>query len=527
VKFWRILLSCIQIGCAIPVHAADVGDTYVDASIGDANVLNPVLSSDSASNDLIGLIYNGLVKYDKNIQLVGDLAESWTVGRGGLLLTFKLRKNVRWHDGKPFTADDVLFTYEKYRDPKVQTPFASSFEDVKSVTVLDPYTVRVEYSRPFSPGLASWGMGVVARHVYQDGDFNTHPANRQPIGTGPFVFKEWKADQYVRLEANLDYFEGRPPIDRYVYRIIPDQSVQFLELRNQSLDTMTLTPDQFKAYDTIFENHNRYRFPAFQYVYLGFNLRNPLFQDQRVRQALAYAIDRKTLVNGLLLGLGQPITGPFPITAWAYNKDVPVLPYDTAKARALLAEAGWTPGSGGILQKNGKPFAFTLMTNQGNKLRALAAEVIQRQLQAIGIDVKIRIVEWSTFIRENLDKKNFEAVVMGWQLGRDPDAYAIWHSSQQKEGQYNFCSYSNAAVDRLLEEGRRTFDLDKRKKIYHAMHAQVAADLPYIFLYCPDSLLTIHKRFRGPQVAPIGMGWNFDRWYVPKKEQKYRAAITP
>jgi len=228
-----------------------------------------------------------------------------------------------------------------------------------------------------------------------------------------------------------------------------------------------------------------------------------------------------------MLGLGHPITGPFPITSWAYNTAVPVIPYDTVKAKALLAQVGWKPGANGILQKNGKPFAFTLMTNQGNKIRALAAEVIQRQLQAIGIDVKIRIVEWSTFIHENLDKKNFEAIVMGWQLGRDPDAYGIWHSSQQKEGQYNFCGYSSATVDRLLDAGRREFNTEKRKKIYHEMHAQIAADLPYIFLYSPDSLSTIHKRFRGPEVGPIGLGWNFIEWFVPKAEQKYRTVITP
>src|SRR5262249_17393361 len=158
---------------------------------------------------------------------------------------------------------------------------------------------------------------------------------------------------------------------RYIYRIIPDQSVEFLELRNQTIDMLSLTPDQYKAYDAIFAHHQRYRYPAFVYTYFGFNLKNPLFRDQRVRKAFAYAIDRQTLVKGLLVGVGQPLTGPFPLTSWAYNPDVPEIPYDPQKAKALLAEAGWTAGSDGLLRKEGTPFSFTLMTNQGNKLREL------------------------------------------------------------------------------------------------------------------------------------------------------------
>jgi peptide/nickel transport system substrate-binding protein len=505
----------------------DCGDAYVAGSIGDASILNPILSSDSASNDIVGLVYNGLVKYDKNIQLVGDLARSWDISHGGLVITFHLRKNVRWHDGQPFTADDVLFTYQKLRDPKVHTPYSSDFEDVESVRALDPYTVQVTYKKIFAPGLASWGMGIVPKHVFENGDFNTHPANRAPIGTGPYRFKEWKTDEYILLEANPDYFEGKPFIQRYVYRIIPDESVEFLEMRNQTIDTMDLTPDQYKAYDSIFEHDQRYRYPSFKYIYFGFNLKNDLFKDKRIRQALAYAIDRQTMVQGIVLGLGQPITGPFPVTSWAYNSDVKPFPYGPAKADALFAECGWKKDASGRLMKDGKPFAFTLMTNQGNKVRELCAEVIQQQLKKAGVDVTIRILEWSTFIHQYIDKKNFEAVVLGWQLGLDPDNYAMWHSSQQKEGQYNFCGYSNPKVDQWLVEARETFDMKRRKTLYHDIHAQIADDLPYIFLYCPDELVAIHKRFRGPEVAPLGLGWNFREWWAPKDEQRYKMEIAP
>src|SRR5207302_8375785 len=208
----------------------------------------------------------------------------------GLRITFHLRQGVRWHDGQPFTADDVIFTYEKMRDPKVHTPYASDYDDVESVKAPDPYTVRVVYKKPFAPSLATWGMGILPRHLYGNGDFNTHPANRAPIGTGPYRFKEWKTDQYILLEENPDYFEGRPFIQRYVYRIIPDSSVQFLEMRNRCIDSITLTPDQYKAYDAIFEHHERFRYPSFKYVYFGFNLKSATFRDKRIRKAFAYAI---------------------------------------------------------------------------------------------------------------------------------------------------------------------------------------------------------------------------------------------
>jgi peptide/nickel transport system substrate-binding protein len=515
------LLAIVFFVSLAPARAVEYGDAFVSGSIGDASFLNPILASDSASGDIDDLVYNGLVKYDKNIKLTGDLAESWTISQDGLVITFHLRKNVRWHDGQPFTADDVIFTYQKLRDPTVHTPFVSDFEIIRSVTAIDPWTVRVVYTKPFAPGLASWGIGMIPKHVFATGDFNTHPANRHPIGTGPFKFKEWKTAQYILLESNPDYFEGRPPLAHYIYRIIPDESVEFLEMRNQTLDMLSLTPDQYKAYDAIFEHHQRYRYPAFVYTYFGFNLKNPLFKDVRVRKAFACAIDHQTLVKGLLLGLGQPLTGPFPLTSWAYNPHVPEIPFNPEQARSLLAAAGWKPGPDGILQKEGKRLSFTLMTNQGNKLRELCAQIIQQQLRRIGVDVNIRIIEWSTFIHQFIDTKNFEAVILAWQLGRDPDCYSMWHSSQQKAGQFNFISYANPEVDRLLVDGRQTFDEAKRKAIYWKIHADIAADVPYIFLYCPDNLVALHKRFHGVELTPLGLGWNFWQWWVPAAQQKY------
>lgn len=528
---------------------AEYGDAYIEASIGDASYLNPVLAADSASGDINGLVYNGLVKYDKNIKLIGDLAESWEVKKNGLEIIFHLRKNVSWHDDKPFTSEDVKFTYEKLIDPKVKTPYSADYLLVKKLETPGPYTVKVIYKEPFAPALESWGMGIIPKHIFAEGDFNTHPANRHPIGTGPYKFKEWKTDEKIVLEANPDYFEEKkenyksrlyPYINRFVYRIIPDQAVQFLELRRESIDSMGLTPDQYKAYPEFFKKYNKFRYSAFAYTYLGYSLRNPLFKEKKVRQAIAYAINKKEIVDGVLLGLGKAATGPYPPSSWAYNPKVKDYEYNPEKAKQLLAECGWIDSDGdGWLEfgheARGSPrtkfdagqarqlskFEFTLTTNQGNKARQLCAEIIQMHLKKIGIKVNIRILEWSAFIHQYIEKRNFDAVILGWSLSRDPDQYAIWHSSQKEPGKYNFISYENSQVDQLLEEGRKTFDLEKRKKIYWRIHEILNEEQPYCFLYYPEALPVVHKRFQGPEVAPLGLGWNFVKWYVPKSQQKY------
>ncbi len=298
--------------------------------------------------------------------------------------------------------------------------------------------------------------------------------------------------------------------------------MQFLELRNQSIDEMGLTPDQWRAYPQFFKHYNKFRYPSFSFVYLGLNHNLPLFKDKRVRQAIAYAINKQEIIDGVLLGMGKPANGPFPPQSWAYNRDVKDYGYNPQKASEILKKLGWIDTGDGYLKKDENIFEFTLMTNQGNKMRSLTAEIIQAQLKKVGIKVNIRIVEWSALIHQFIDKRQFEALVMGWGLSRDPDQFALWHSSQVKPGQYNFISYSNPDVDRLLIEGRRTLDIKKRAQIYHKLHSIMAEDLPVIFLFYPEALPVVNKRFKNVEASPIGIGWNFIKWYVPKAQQKYR-----
>ncbi|RTZ92770.1 MAG: peptide-binding protein [Deltaproteobacteria bacterium] len=530
------ILLVIGFLCILPVAASPVqgqpkdtpayGDTIIVGSIGDASNLIPILASDSASHDIAGLVYNGLVKYDKDLKLVGDLAKSWDISPDGLTITFHLRKNVKWQDGKPFTSDDVLFTYKITIDPKTPTPYAGDFMMVKNVTCPDPYTVKVTYPKPFAPALGSWGSAILPKHLLDKGPITKSPLIRHPVGTGPYIFDKWITGEKIVLHSNPDYFEGRPYIDRYIYRIIPDMATMFMELQNGTLDEMGLTPLQYKRQtNTPFfkKNFRKYNYLSFSYTYLGYNLKEPLFKDRRVRQAISYAIDKKEIVEGVLFGLGKVSTGPYKPGTWYYNPNVKRYPYNPEKARKLLEACGWKKSpKDGLLYKNGRPFEFTIITNQGNNSRMKTAEIIQWRLRMIGIRVKIRTIEWASFIRQFIDKRRFQAVILGWTTGQDPDLFDIWHSSKIKANGLNFISYRNREVDRLLEEGRTTFDMEKRKKAYHRLQEILAEDQPYTFLYIPMSLPIIHARFHGIKPAPAGISYNFIRWYVPKRLQRYK-----
>lgn len=529
--FSIILISCnrpetatapvIQVSSAVPA----TGDSLVEGTIGEASTLIPLLATDSSSHAVAGQIYNGLVKYDKNLNIVGDLAESFDISRDGLNITFHLRHGVRWHDGAPLTSRDVLYTYQVTIDPKTPTAYAEDFKQVKKITAPDSHTVRVTYDSPFAPALASWGMNILPAHLLEGKDITKSSLARKPVGTGPYRFKEWVSGQKIVLEANRDYFEGRPYIDRFIYRIIPDSSTMYMELKAGAIDLMTLSPVQYARQTTsqsFTSRFNKYRYPSSSYLYMGYNLRHPLFKDKRIRQAMTAAINKDELIQGVLFGMGQRAHGPIVPGRWAYNPAVKDIGYDPKRAAELLAEAGWKgKNSDGILVKDGKPFQFTILTNQGNQQRLMTAQIIQQRLRQVGIDVKIRVVEWAAFLKEFVNKGNFEVVLLAWSISQDPDMFDIWHSSKTNIGELNFVGYKNPEVDRLLIEGRSTFDIEKRKRAYFRIQEILADEQPYTFLYVPDALPVVSSRIRGVEPAPAGIGHNQIRWYVPKNEQVY------
>lgn len=510
-------LSFLLISCQ---KAPDIKEPFsiTGASSADAKRLLPLFASDSASADISGRVFNGLTKYDKNLNIVGDLAEKWVISKDGKEIVFNLRKGVKWHDNQELTAEDVLFTYREITNPKNPTPYSSNYGPVKQVKAIDRYTIKVTYEKPFAPALESWGMGILPKHLLDGKELFNSPLNRSPVGTGPYRFKEWVTGQRVILERNSEYFEGIPFFEKFISRIIPDPSTMFLELKFGGIDFMGLAPAQYKYYGekSDFKRYfNVYRYPSFGYTYIGYNLKNPLFSEKKVRQAIAHAINKKEIIEGVLLGYGTPCTGPFPPSSWAFNPDVKDLEYSPEKAKNLLLESGWKAGNDGILEKNGLKFSFILLVNQGNEARLKTAQIIKEQLKKIGIELKIRVLEWQSFL-ELVTKRQFQAVLLGWSLSRDPDLYDIFHSSKTRPGEFNFVSYNNFEVDRLIEKARDILDREERKKLYWKVHSLITEDQPYTFLYVPDTIIAVNKRIKGVEPAPAGIWHNYIFWYVPK-----------
>ncbi len=511
-------------GATPPANAtAAYGDTFIDSLLGNISSLIPTITGDGPSHTVGDQIYSGLVTFDKDLNPVGELAQSWEFSRDCRDLTFRLRPGVKWHDGQPFTADDVVFTWETIVDPRVPSPY-------KRAEGAD--VVRVHYSQPFAKALTNWGTWMLPRHLLEtyvrEGRIREAPQNwTAPVGTGPYRFKELRSGEKIVLVSNPDYWEGRPYISRIVYRIIPSQATTFLELKAKGVDATGLTALQYNRqtdYRAFKHAYTKFRYPSNAYTYIGFNLRDPRFADRRVRQAFAYAINKREVIDGVRLGLAREATGPYKPGTWVYTDKVKTYPFDMEKARRLLAEAGWKErNADGLLIKDGKPFTFELLTNQGNDERKKIAEIVQAQLRELGVGVEIRVLEWAAFLKEHIKKRNFEAIVLGWGIGIDPDQYLIWHSSQTGPDQLNHISYVNPEVDRLLEAGRTTCAREDRVKYYHRLQEILAEDLPLVFLYFADALPVVSSRVYGIDAGPNGIRYRSNRWFVPQALQRYTA----
>lgn len=503
-------------------YPPESGGTMVDAMSGEPSGLIPMIAGESAASAIASHIFNSLLRYDRNLELQGELAKSWEVSPDQKTITFHLKPGLKWADGQPLTSDDALFTWQLVTDDKTRTPYGSDYKLVAKAEAPDPLTFRVSYAQPYAPALDSWaGLQIMPKHLLAGQDINNTPFARKPVGSSYYQLEEWKNGERISLARNPNSTLGPPHIDRLVSRFIPDPASQFLELMADNIDVMNLNPIQYARIVPARPQLNKrialYKELGNGYTYLGFNLKHAPFDDVRVRQAINYAIDKQELIDGVLLGLGEPIASPYkPGTRWV-NPQLKPYAYDVEKAKRLLKEAGFEDHDGdGILDRDGKPLSFEIITNQ-NKEREMSAVLIQRRLKEIGIDVKIRVLEWASFLGRYIKTGDFDVVVLGWSLSLDPDQFSIWHSSQNKPGQFNFINYNNPQVDKLLEQGRHELDPDKRMKIYHEFSRILLEDSPVVYLYEGYGLPAISKRVRGIDntLPPAGIGYNSETWYIP------------
>ncbi len=409
-------------------------------------------------------------------------------------ITFHLRDDIRWHDGEPFTARDVEFTFRMIMDETVASPRRPDYELVAKIETPDAHTVRVMYRRPYSPALTSWMIGLLPAHVLEGkaSAWWAEHFNRAPVGTGPFRFKEWKTNEHIALERNPDYFAGRSHLDTIVVRVIPDPVAIRLAFETGQVDFWGVSQHAVGT----FEKDPRFSIfasPSPAYEYIGWNLRRPLFQDVKVRRALAHAVDVDSIIRFVLYGHGEISNGIFPPQMWFADASVRPYEFNPDKAKALLAEAGWVPGADGVLSKNGRRFSFDLITNMANDVRKDIATLVQADLKKIGIDVRVQIYEWTVFISEHINTCDFDAAALGWSLGYDYDQYQIWHSTQTAPGRLNFVGYENPEADRLLEDIRTCYDTAEIAGTAGRLQRIIYEDQPYLFLYVPKSVGAMWK----------------------------------
>ncbi|MBL7048720.1 MAG: peptide ABC transporter substrate-binding protein [Nitrospira sp.] len=425
------------------------------------------------------------------------------------VIIFNLRKGVKFHDGEEFDSGDVRFTFESVMDVANLSPRMSDFEPVKRLEEAGRYKVRVIYKRLYSPAFGTWGMGILPEHLLnkealekeamakgeEPGKFGLRDSdfNRKPVGTGPFAFREWKSDQYIMLDRHDDYWEGAANYKNYTYRVVPDLLTQEMEFYGGAIDSYGVQPHQVERLGND-DAYQSFSGLSFGYTYIGYNMRREMFSDKRVRKALGMAIDVDKIIKYVMYNEAERITGPFVKQTDYYDASIVPLPYDPEGALKLLAEAGWKRNGDGRLEKEGKPFAFTLITNGGNDLRKSILAIAQDAWKKIGIDVKTDIVEWTVFLGKHVNTGNFDALILGWSMGIDPDLYQIWHSSQTNPQQLNFVGFENAEADDLIVKIRQEYDYDRQVQYCNKLHNIIADEQPYTFLYVGKWTAVLDKK---------------------------------
>jgi len=507
-------------GCRRPGPPAN---TLVYGLRSDPMFLNPVIASEMTSIIVNSFIFNTLLKYNEKMELEGDLAESWNTSPDGRKITFRLRKGVTWHDGAPFTAGDVKFTFDTLFDPSTNTFNRGLFQvDGRNpeIVIKDDLTVEFKLPKPSAPFISNiTQLGIVPSHLLKGADINRGEFNWHPVGTGPFRFCEWKASEKVLLKANRAYFRGAPKLEGVLLIIIPSAESRRIALMTDTIDVTTLSTEDLRAVKDM-KNIEIFKWSQLCYYYLGFDLTKEIFQDRKVRQAINYAIDKERIVKAVLQGTGEVATGPIPIPSWAYTADVEQYHYSPEKAKKLMEEAGWkTVGKGGTAEKNGKRLEFELRYPSGSPPCEKASVFIQNNLAAVGIKANLRATEFSALIN-TLNPGQFEAVILDWTENYDPDCFVEWHSSQIGDKGMNFMSYSNPDVDRLLVEARETVDRQKRIGLYREFQKVIAEDAPYVFLWNPDAVVAINRRIKGfAKPGPAGIFLDPEKVFISQPGQ--------
>ncbi len=505
------------------------GGTVIVQEQQEPDALNKVISSMLATTDVVTPILSSLVTYDNELKYIPDLAEEVpTLENGGvkrvgkgMVVTYKLRKGVRWHDGHPFTADDVAFTHAVYMNTKVKVVSREGYDKVSRVEIVNPHTVRIHFDQLYAPYVEMYDK-LIPKHLLEHSkDLNKDPFNRAPVGTGPFKFESWKSGDSITVTANPDYWRGKPHLDRIIYKFIPDENSAFVQLKSGGLHLYQHAAiTQYQALKSL-HGMTIYETPAATYEHIDLNLEKPYFQDRRVRQAIAHAINKKEISQYIFKGLWLEAWSDKSPLNYHYNPEVENrYPFDPEKAKALLDEAGWKVGSDGVRVKDGLRFAVKISSTAGRKPRELTELLVQHYMKQVGIDLTIDnypgAILFGPYPDGHLRGGKFDMSLYAWVSNVDPNNIYLWHSKAMPPNGQNQVRWKNAEMDRLLEAGLVSLDREERKRIYQRAQAILAEDVPMIPLLWWTNLDVASAKLLNfkPSGAANSNFWNAHEWQL-------------
>ncbi|MGO5542972.1 ABC transporter substrate-binding protein [Blautia sp. HCP3S3_H10_1] len=491
------------------VFAEESNETLVYGS-GDYTRINPAMDEHGEINILI---FNGLTAHDGENQVVPGLAKSWDYDEETYTYTFHLAEDVKWHDGEPFTAEDVKFTIEAIMNPENGSENAPNYEEVEEITVVDEHTVSFKLDAPNVAFLDYMTMAVLPKHLLEGEDMQTSDFFCNPVGTGPYKLESWDEGQAITLVKNEDYFKGAPNIDTVVFKIVPDDNAKALQLKSGELDLALLTPKDAASFAGE-EAYTCYDMKTSDYRGILFNFWNEYWQKNRdLIPAVCYGIDRQAIIDAVLLGQGMTAYGPLQRNIYN-NEEVEHYDYDPQKAKAVLEEAGCEMGDDGFYYRDGEKVGFVISVGAGDQVRVDIAQIAAQQLQQIGMDVTVEIpaqVDWGGQM----------AYLIGWGSPFDADDHTYKVFGTDKGA--NYSGYSNELVDKYLTEARQSDDPEVRAEAYDKFQEELAKDPAYAFICYIDANYVADADIQGidPDTVMghhgVGIFWNVADWTITEQ----------
>lgn len=480
------------------------GSTLVYGS-GDYTRINPAMDEHGEINILL---FDGLTAHDGDNQVVAGLAKEWTFDEETYTYTFYLEENVTWHDGEPFTAEDVKFTVEAIRDPEYGSENAPNYEDVEEITVIDDHTVSFRLSAPNVAFLDYMTMSVLPKHLLEGEDMQESDFFRNPVGTGPYVLAGWEEGQAITLVKNEDYFKGAPNIDTIVFKIVTDDNAKAMQMRSGELDLALLTPKDAETFEGK-DGYAVYHMQTSDYRGILFNYWNDYWTENRdIIPAVCYALDRQAILDAVVLGHGIVAYGPLQRNIYNYA-GAEQYAYDPGKAREVLENAGCTLGADGFYERDGQAVGFVISVGAGDQVRLDIAQAAAQQLREVGITCTVEVpaqVDWGGQM----------AYLIGWGSPFDADDHTYKVFGTDKGA--NYSGYSNAEVDRYLLEARQTDDPDERAEAYRGFQEALVDDPAFAFICYVDADYVAVSNLRGISADTVmghhgvGIFWNVEEW---------------